>query len=284
MNKIQNEKGQGLVEYGLILALVSTVIVGTLGGIGDSVMNTFIGVDVALSNNKDVFVINGNEHIQFGEHDDIHTTMQDYNGLNLVSANPDSWIQGGIDEDGSIWDTQRRITLDESIVIPLDVRSISGTVPVGYSIIFGEYIDGRFVKRDYWLYDKFTVNLHEQTNHVKITVRKNKESNISPKEIGDMNIKLEYGPVVTMYQPSPRDLLHAKEYRLSGYFENNKKYRLLSNTEGAEWVGVWLGNDHFVGYLDNDGAVSFNGTVANRIVIKSIDPESYIQDVRVITQ
>lgn len=37
----REEKGQGLVEYGLILALVSVVAVGAIGGVGDKVTNTF---------------------------------------------------------------------------------------------------------------------------------------------------------------------------------------------------------------------------------------------------
>lgn len=37
----KSEKGQGLVEYGLIIALLSVVAVGALGGVGSKVSNTF---------------------------------------------------------------------------------------------------------------------------------------------------------------------------------------------------------------------------------------------------
>lgn len=37
----KDEKGQGMVEYGLILALVSVVAVGALGGVGEKVTNNF---------------------------------------------------------------------------------------------------------------------------------------------------------------------------------------------------------------------------------------------------
>ncbi|MDD4602051.1 MAG: Flp family type IVb pilin, partial [Negativicutes bacterium] len=32
---LRNEKGQGMVEYGLILALIAVAVVGTLGVMGD---------------------------------------------------------------------------------------------------------------------------------------------------------------------------------------------------------------------------------------------------------
>lgn len=44
---INKESGQGLVEYGLILALVSVVAVGSLGGVSQRVANTFSAVDDA---------------------------------------------------------------------------------------------------------------------------------------------------------------------------------------------------------------------------------------------
>lgn len=45
----RSEKGQGLVEYGLILALVSVMAVGGLGGVGDSAIRTFHRVESSLS-------------------------------------------------------------------------------------------------------------------------------------------------------------------------------------------------------------------------------------------
>lgn len=45
----KEESGQGLVEYGLILALVSVVAVGALNGVGDKVTSTFSSVNQELS-------------------------------------------------------------------------------------------------------------------------------------------------------------------------------------------------------------------------------------------
>lgn len=38
---LNNEKGQGMVEYGLILALVSVVVIVVLTGIGDNLFAKF---------------------------------------------------------------------------------------------------------------------------------------------------------------------------------------------------------------------------------------------------
>lgn len=41
VNASRNEEGQGLVEYGLILALIAVAVVTTVGLIGDGADNTF---------------------------------------------------------------------------------------------------------------------------------------------------------------------------------------------------------------------------------------------------
>jgi len=41
---VYSEKGQGMVEYGLILALVAVVVVGILAAIGTRLGNTFTQV------------------------------------------------------------------------------------------------------------------------------------------------------------------------------------------------------------------------------------------------
>ncbi|MEY8353951.1 Flp family type IVb pilin [Lachnospiraceae bacterium 54-53] len=53
MNKLWNkfiseESGQGMVEYGLILALIAVVVIGVLGGLGTKVKTTFESVDAAM--------------------------------------------------------------------------------------------------------------------------------------------------------------------------------------------------------------------------------------------
>ena len=46
---LQNKKGQGMVEYGLILALVSVAAVATLGFVGDGIVTQFTAVITALT-------------------------------------------------------------------------------------------------------------------------------------------------------------------------------------------------------------------------------------------
>lgn len=43
------ESGQGMVEYGLILALIAVAAIVVLPGIGTKVKNTFTSVDTALT-------------------------------------------------------------------------------------------------------------------------------------------------------------------------------------------------------------------------------------------
>ena len=45
---VKDEKGQGMVEYGLILALVAIVVVGVLGTMGDQLLATFTKVSNKL--------------------------------------------------------------------------------------------------------------------------------------------------------------------------------------------------------------------------------------------
>lgn len=83
IDRFRNEKGQGLVEYGLILALVSVVAVGSLGGVGEKVSDTFSTVVfgprekmvdglveegyIPLSSAEDLDNIRYNESRKFGE-------------------------------------------------------------------------------------------------------------------------------------------------------------------------------------------------------------------------
>ncbi|WP_218064926.1 Flp family type IVb pilin [Vulcanibacillus modesticaldus] len=50
-NVLTNEKGQGMVEYGLILALISVVVIVMLTGIGQNLLNRFTDVNNNLTPN-----------------------------------------------------------------------------------------------------------------------------------------------------------------------------------------------------------------------------------------
>ncbi|KUK84146.1 MAG: Flp/Fap pilin component [Pelotomaculum thermopropionicum] len=45
---MSEESGQGMAEYGLILALIAVVVIGALTAIGTGVLNNFNGVANAL--------------------------------------------------------------------------------------------------------------------------------------------------------------------------------------------------------------------------------------------
>ena len=47
-NLFLDESGQGMVEYGLILALVSIVAIAALKGLGTKVNGTFEAIDTAI--------------------------------------------------------------------------------------------------------------------------------------------------------------------------------------------------------------------------------------------
>ena len=49
MNWLTNEEsGQGMVEYGLILALISVVVIVALSGIGSNLNTKFTGIQTTL--------------------------------------------------------------------------------------------------------------------------------------------------------------------------------------------------------------------------------------------
>ncbi len=48
LNALRNEKGQGMVEYGLILALVTIVVIGSLTNIGTAIASYFLQIATAL--------------------------------------------------------------------------------------------------------------------------------------------------------------------------------------------------------------------------------------------
>jgi pilus assembly protein Flp/PilA len=45
---VSEESGQGMVEYGLIIALISVVVVVVLGFIGKKLLNTFENINANL--------------------------------------------------------------------------------------------------------------------------------------------------------------------------------------------------------------------------------------------
>ena len=48
MAKMQNEEGQGLVEYALIIVLVSIVVIVALTNVGTGVNSVFVAIAAAL--------------------------------------------------------------------------------------------------------------------------------------------------------------------------------------------------------------------------------------------
>jgi pilus assembly protein Flp/PilA len=46
---LNNKKGQGMVEYGLIIGLIAVGVIAILGFMGDELVNLFTEVQTALS-------------------------------------------------------------------------------------------------------------------------------------------------------------------------------------------------------------------------------------------
>lgn len=50
LKQLRSQKGQGMVEYGLILALISIAAIAVMTPIGNSITNVFQQVSTALTN------------------------------------------------------------------------------------------------------------------------------------------------------------------------------------------------------------------------------------------
>ncbi len=48
----KNEEGQGMVEYGLIIALVAVVVIAAISLLGNNISNLFNGLSGNLANKK----------------------------------------------------------------------------------------------------------------------------------------------------------------------------------------------------------------------------------------
>ncbi len=49
-NFVKDERGQGMTEYGLIIALVAVLLIGSLVALKDTLLNIFEGVETDLNN------------------------------------------------------------------------------------------------------------------------------------------------------------------------------------------------------------------------------------------
>ena len=58
-NFFANEEGQGVVEYGLIIALIAVVLIGVLGGLGDKLKAVFTGISNNINEDGSIVVPTG---------------------------------------------------------------------------------------------------------------------------------------------------------------------------------------------------------------------------------
>lgn len=125
-NKIQkDEKGQGLVEYGLILALVSVVAVGLLVGVGDKVSDTFGKVNTVMDGgiySKDEIdnKVNKEGYIPISSAEDLDN-IRNY-GLHTYGK-------------GTKWKGEYESGLGKSYILTTDINlsSINNFEPIGDS-------------------------------------------------------------------------------------------------------------------------------------------------------
>ena len=86
-------------------------------------------------------------------------------------------------------------------------------------------------------------------------------------------LTLNKGSVAHPYQLAPEDLKYAKSYILP-YSLTERGYTLTIDNDDHNWIGVWLGKNHFAGYL-NKGKLTFQGINTNEIILKAFDADTY---------
>lgn len=120
-----SEKGQGMVEYGLILALVSAVAISAIGGVGEKVSNTFRLVDDEMhqgdytSQQIDKMVRDGYVPIASAEE------------LNQLRDNNEQAFGKG-----TIWESTYTSGLDKQYiqVLDIDLAGIGNWEPIGSEV------------------------------------------------------------------------------------------------------------------------------------------------------
>lgn len=94
------------------------------------------------------------------------------------------------------------------------------------------------------------------------------------------DFKLEKGNNITPWQPAPEDLKYAKSYPIGENIQSGKSYTLSADITNAEWIGVWLGRNHFAGYFNGD-SITFEGLDGvEEVIIKSSSPKTTIENLK----
>lgn len=301
----RSEKGQGLVEYGLILALVSVVAVGTLGGVGDKVTNSFNSTVLLM--NKDY------DKVVFGQLKDIPTNVQDFKGRNLLLGSDfihntgfyyqgigsgmtgDIELQGGSVNVAILSSTRGSDVSLKQHINGIDMGNDSHlTLSTKVTEVRGDVLS-KILLRSHDNQINYEYD-HPHFSEVGLASATLKLSDgytptdiwlsAYPKSIGDIGSvsyiepKLEKGTSASPYQPAPEDLKFAKSYSFDESISLGNTYTLSADFTADEWVGVWLGKNHFVGYFE-DGILTFDGIDGvDDVIIKSISPKTTMENVQ----
>lgn len=127
INRIRSgEKGQGLVEYGLILTLVSVVAVGVLGGVGNKVTESFSTVEVSMDGMDGGFYTDEEVDQMIGE--EYYIPVATAKELSSVGKGVEMvWGKG------TKWEKVYKLSLDEKYiqVSNIDLGGIKNFEPIG---------------------------------------------------------------------------------------------------------------------------------------------------------
>lgn len=115
----RSEKAQGMVEYGLILALVSVVAVGSVGGVGGKVSDTFDKVVDGTEMEGGVEIPETIKYaINFNVHYEKHRTSVD-----KYRINSGEWVD--IPRDSSV---MRVVKAEEGDILQFQLNSVTPQV------------------------------------------------------------------------------------------------------------------------------------------------------------
>src|SRR5699024_2776179 len=223
-------------------------------------------------------ILNNNEAVDFSQQRDIETSVQDFEGRNLWSTelqafSTNNGVKSPIEDEKLGYGYYRiRTAFTVDNFERDDIRTYSAQTFNGN----GYYTFSLWVRPEDDLYLYLTGSQNsilcpaEIWTQLNITKKVEEETSLrtlqsegvfSPEYnpwIEYKNYQIIEGTKEHSYQPAPEDLQYAKEYILSQPLQPNKNYAIAVDTDIDDWIGVWLGNDYFAGYLSEYNHLQFS--------------------------